>query len=62
MAPVFAVDTVDAFADRVRAMMHAREPMVATIIMMATAFAFVAEVFTLAGAAMRFVTGVDRRK
>ena len=62
MAPVFAVDTVDAFADRVRAMVHAREPMVATIIMMATAFAFVAEAVTLLGAAWRFVTGVDRRK
>ena len=62
MAPVFAVDTLQAFADRVRAMVETGEPMVATIIMMATAFAFVAEAVTLLGAAWRFVTGVDRRK
>lgn len=62
LAPVFAVDTVDAFADRVRAMVETGQPMVATIVMMATAFAFAAEVFTLLGAAMRFVTGADGRK
>ena len=45
-----------------RAMVETGEPMVATIIMMATAFAFVAEIVTLLGAAGRFVTGADRRR
>ncbi|MFN3814977.1 HAAS signaling domain-containing protein [Brevundimonas sp.] len=62
MAPVFAVDTLEAFVDRVRLLWTTGEMVVPTVIMMITAFAFIGEVFTLLGAAGRFVTGRDGRK
>jgi hypothetical protein len=62
MAPVFAVDTLQAFVDRVRITFESGDLMVPTILMLMTVFVFIAEVFTLLGAAGRFVTGRDGRR
>lgn len=62
MAPVFAVDTLQGFVDRVRLLWATGEMVVPTVLMMITAFVFIAEVFTLLGAAGRFVTGRDGRR
>ena len=61
LAPAFAVDTAQAFVDRARLTIETGDLMVPTLLMAMTAFVFVAEVFTVLGAAGRFATGVDRR-
>lgn len=62
LAPVFAVDTVQTFVERVRVTVETGELIAPTIIMATTALIFAAEVFTLLGAGGRLVTGVDRRQ
>ena len=62
MAPVFAVDTVQGFTDRVRITFETGDMAAPSILMLMTAFVFLAEVFTLLGAAGRLVTGADRRR
>jgi hypothetical protein len=61
MAPVFAVDTAQDFVDRARLLWARGETVVPTGLMLVTALIFAAEVFTLLGAAGRFVTGRDGR-
>ncbi|MBA4000537.1 hypothetical protein [Brevundimonas sp.] len=62
MASVIATDNVWALEDRVRAAWETGEPMAPVILMLITIVVFIAEVFTLLGAAGRFVTGRDGRR
>ncbi|MBG7613750.1 hypothetical protein IWC96_00460 [Brevundimonas sp. BAL450] len=62
MASAFAVDTVQGFTDRVRITFETGDMAAPSILMLMTAFVFLAEVFTLLGAAGRLVTGADRRR
>ena len=57
LAPAFAVDSVQAFVDRVRHAFETGEMLISTIVMASVALAFVMEVFTLLGAGRRLVTG-----
>src|SRR5690606_16653336 len=57
LAPAFAVDSVQAFVDRLQVTIQTGEVMIPTVLMAAFALAFVTEIFTLLGAAGRLVTG-----